>query len=79
MENQIRNAMMAQKQLTVTYTVEEAIKIAEVFDMMLSNLAVSVMEEGVNRRCLDDALVLNVFVGRLRQCVFDIVMGEKTE
>lgn len=79
MENQISNAMMAQKKLTVTYTVEEAIKIAEVFDMMLSNLAVSVMEDGVDRRKLDDALVLNVFVGRLRQAVFDVVMNEKTE
>ena len=39
METTQCNAMMAQKQLTVTYTVEEAIKIAEVYDMMLSNLA----------------------------------------
>ena len=79
MENQISIAMMAQKQLTVTYTVDEAIKIAEVFDMMLSNLAVSVMEDGVDRRKLDDALVLNVFVGRLRQAVYDVVLGVKTE
>ena len=79
MENQISNAMMAQKQLTVTYTVEEAIKIAEVFDMMLSSLAVDVMENGADRRKLDDALVLNVFVGRLRQAVYDVVLGVKTE
>ena len=79
MENQISNAMMAQKQLTVNYTVEEAIKIAEVFDMMLSSLAVDVMENGADRRKLDDALVLNVFVGRLRQAVYDVVLGVKTE
>lgn len=76
MENQKNNAMMSQKQITVTYTVEEAIKIAEVFDMMLSNLAVSVMEEGVDRRNLDDALVLNAFIGRLRQGVYNAVLGE---
>lgn len=76
MENQKNNAMMSQKQITVNYTVEEAIKIAEVFDMMLSNLAVSVMEEGVNRRNLDDALVLNAFIGRLRQGVYNAVLGE---
>ena len=76
MENQKNNAMMSQKQITVTYTVEEAIKIAEVFDMMLGNLAVSVMEEGVDRRNLDDALVLNAFIGRLRQGVYNAVLGE---
>lgn len=76
MENQKNNAMMSQKQITVTYTVEEAIKIAEVFDMMLGNLAVSVMEEGVDRRNLDDALVLNAFFGRLRQGVYNAVLGE---
>lgn len=76
MENQKNNAMMSQKQITVTYTVEEAIKIAEVFDMMLSNLAISVMEEGVDRRNLDDALVLNAFIGRLRQGVYNAVLGE---
>ena len=76
MENQIRNAMMAQKQLTVTYTVEEAIKIAEVFDMMLSNLARDVTEGEADRKMLDDALVLNLFVGRLRQGVYNAVLGE---
>lgn len=79
MENQKNNAMMSQKQITVTYTVEEAIKIAEVFDMMLGNLAVSVMEEGVDRRNLDDALVLNAFIGRLRQGVYNAVLGENEE
>lgn len=68
--------MMAQKKITVTYTVEEAIKIAEVFDMMLSNLAVSVMEEGVDRKNLDDALVLNAYIGKLRQGVYNAVLGE---
>ena len=44
--------------------------------MMLGNLAVSVMEEGVDRRNLDDALVLNAFIGRLRQGVYNAVLGE---
>lgn len=76
METTQCNAMMAQKKITVTYTVEEAIKIAEVFDMMLSNLADSVMEEGVDRKKLDDALVLNAYVGKLRQGVYNAVLGE---
>ena len=76
MENQISNAMMAQKQLTVTYTVEEAIKIAEVYDMMLGNLARDVTEGEADRKLLDDALVLNLFVGRLRQGVYNAVLGE---
>ena len=70
------NAMMAQKQLTVTYTVEEAIKIAEVDDMMLGNLARDVTEGEADRKLLDDALVLNLFVGRLRQGVYNAVLGE---
>ena len=76
METTQCKAMMAQKKITVTYTVEEAIKIAEVFDMMLSNLAVSVMEEGVDRNNLDDALVLNAYIGKLRQGVYNAVLGE---
>ncbi len=68
--------MMAQKQLTVTYTVEEAIKIAEVYDMMLGNLARDVTEGEADRKLLDDALVLNLFVGRLRQGVYNAVLGE---
>ena len=76
METTQCNAMMAQKQFTVTYTVEEAIKIAEVFDMMLSNLARDVTEGEADRKLLDDALVLNLFVGRLRQGVYDAVLGE---
>ena len=69
-------AMMAQKKITVTYTVEEAIKIAEVFDMMLGNLARDVTEGEADRKLLDDALVLNLFVGRLRQGVYNAVLGE---
>ena len=76
MEKQTSNAMMAQKKITVTYTVEEAIKIAEVFDMMLSNLTVDVMENGADRRKLDDALVLNVMIGKLRQGVYNAVLRE---
>lgn len=76
METTQFNARMAQKKITVTYTVEEAIKIAEVFDMMLSNLAVSVMEEGVDRKNLDDALVLNAYIGDLRQGVYNAVLEE---
>ena len=76
METTQCNVMMAQKQLTVTYTVEEAIKIAEVYDMMLSNLARDVTEGEADRKLLDDALVLNLFVGRLRQGVYNAVLGE---
>ena len=76
METTQCNAMMAQKQLTVTYTVEEAIKIAEVYDMMLGNLSRDVTEVEADRKLLDDALVLNLFVGRLRQGVYDAVLGE---
>lgn len=76
METTQCNAMMAQKQLTVTYTVEEAIKIAEVYDMMLGNLARDVTEGEADRKLLDDALVLNLFVGRLRQGVYNAVLGE---
>ena len=76
METTQCNVMMAQKQLTVTYTVEEAIKIAEVYDMMLGNLARDVTEGEADRKLLDDALVLNLFVGRLRQGVYNAVLGE---
>ena len=76
METTQCKAMMAQKKITVTYTVEEAIKIAEVFDMMLSNLARDVTEGEADRKLLDDALVLNLFVGRLRQGVYNAVLGE---
>lgn len=76
METTKNNAMMAQKQITVTYTVEEAIKIAEVFDLMLSNLACDVSEGEAEHQLLDDALVLNLFVGKLRQGVYNAVLGE---
>ena len=44
--------------------------------MMLSNLARDVTEGEADRKLLDDALVLNLFVGRLRQGVYNAVLGE---
>lgn len=76
MEKQTSNAMMAQKKITVTYTVEEVIKIDEVFDMMLSNLGRDVIEGNADATMLDNALVLNMFLGRLRHGVYNVVMGE---
>ena len=76
MEEQTSNAMMAQKKITVTYTVEEVIKIDEVFDMMLSNLGRDVIEGNADATMLDNALVLNMFLGRLRHGVYNVVMGE---
>ncbi len=75
MENQ-ENKQIAFQEVSVTYTVEEAIEFARVFDNMLDVVASNVFDEGTDKKLLEDALLANLFVKRLREKVYNAVLEQ---
>lgn len=76
METNFNNAAIAAQGVTVTYSVEEAIRLVQTFDEMLNAVVCMVADGEVDKRLLDDALTANIFVGKLRGQIYDVVLGE---
>lgn len=77
METFFNNAAVAAQNVTVTYSVEEAIRLVHTFDNMLNAIVCMVAEGEENKRLLDDALTANIFVGKLRGQIYNAVLGEE--
>jgi len=77
MEKVSMSGTTAFKQVTVTYTAEEAIRLVQSYDKMLNLLVRDVAEGEAEKKVLDDALLANIFVGRLRDKIFNAVLGEE--
>lgn len=76
METIFNNAAVAVQDVTVTYSVEESIRLVQTFDNMLNAVVCAVAEGEEDKRLLDDALTANIFVGKLRGQIYDVVLGE---
>ena len=72
----INYGAVATQKVTITYSVEEAIRLADTFDKMLNAVVCMVTEGEADRKLLDEALAANIFVGTLRSKVYNAVLGE---
>lgn len=77
METFFNNAAIAVQDVTVTYSVEESIRLVQTFDDMLNAVVCAVAEGEEDKRLLDDALTANIFVGKLRRQIYNAVLGEE--
>ena len=77
METIFNNAAVAVQDVTVTYSVEESIRLVQTFDDMLNAVVCAVAEGEEDKRLLDDALTANIFVGKLRRQIYNAVLGEE--
>ena len=77
METIFNNAAVAVQDVTVTYSVEESIRLVQTFDNMLNAIVCAVAEGEEGKKLLDDALTANIFIGKLRGQIYDVVLGEK--
>lgn len=76
METTINHGAVAAQNVTVTYSVEEAIRLVHTFDNMLNAIVCAVAEGEENKKLLDDVLTANIFIGTLRGQIYDVVLGE---
>ena len=76
METTINYGAVAAQNVTVTYSVEEAIRLVHTFDNMLNAVVCTVAEGEEDKKLLDDALTANIFVGKLRGQIYNVVLGE---
>lgn len=76
METTINHGAIAAQNVTVTFSVEEAIRLAHTFDNMLNAIVCAVAEGEEDKKLLDDALTANISIGKLRGQIYDVVLGE---
>lgn len=76
METTINHGAIAVQDVTVTYSVEEAIRLVHTFDKMLNAVVCAVAEGDEDKKLLDEALTANIFVGKLRGQIYNVVLGE---
>lgn len=76
METIFNNAAVAVQDVTVTYSVEESIRLVQTFDNMLNAIVCAVAEGEEGKMLLDDALTANIFIGKLRGQIYNAVLGE---
>ncbi len=76
METIFNNAAIAAQGVTVTYSVEEAIRLVQTFDEMLNAVVCMVADGEVDKRLLDDALTANIFIGTLREQIYNVTLGK---
>lgn len=76
METIFNNAAVAVQDVTVTYSVEESIRLVQTFDNMLNAIVCAVAEGEEDKKLLDDALTANIFIGKLRGQIYNAVLGE---
>ena len=62
METTINHGAVALQDVTVTYSVEEAIRLVHTFDNMLNAIVCAVSEGEEDKKLLDDALTANIFI-----------------
>jgi len=76
METTINHGAVAAQNVTVTNSVEEAIRLVHTFDNMLNAIVCAVAEGEEGKMLLDDALTANIFIGKLRGQIYNAVLGE---
>ena len=76
MENTINHGAIAAENVTVTFTVEEAIRLTQTFERMLNAIEAKVEEGEEDKNLLKEAMTANIFVSKLRGQIFNVVLGE---